>query len=90
MPYRGENTKDWNYSLVVLLFKKGGKTKIIISRLKRKLEFNQSIKQATFRRNFSASDHILTLLRTLTEKYAEYNIPLYLAYVELEKAFGTI
>ena len=64
-------------------------TKIIITRMENKLEQYQTIEQAGFRKNFSTSDHILTL-RTLIEKCTEYNLPLYLAFVDYEKAFDSI
>jgi len=64
-------------------------TRIITSRLENKLEHFMNCEQAGFRKNFSTSDHILTL-KTLIEKVTEYNLPLYLAFIDYEKAFDSV
>lgn len=49
----------------------------------------QPVEQAGFHKRYSTSDHLLTM-RTLTEKANEYHLPLFLAFVDYEKAFDSI
>lgn len=64
-------------------------TKIITNRLTNKFDEYQPVEQAGFRRGFSTIDHLQTV-RTLIEKSTEYNVPLYLAFVDFHKAFDSI
>lgn len=64
-------------------------TKIVNNRLHKKLEFYQSIEQASFRPCFGTNDHLLSL-KTIIEKTVEYNRPLVLIFVDFRKAFDTI
>ncbi|XP_060530472.1 uncharacterized protein LOC132704478 [Cylas formicarius] len=99
---------DWKNALVVLLFKKGDKTKlsnyrpisllsvmykvfikIITERLTNKLDSYQPKEQAGFRRGFSTLDH-LQVVRTVIEKTNEYNIPIWVAFIDYEKAFDSV
>lgn len=63
--------------------------KIITNRLSTKLDFYQPTEQAGFRKGYSTIDHLHTV-RTLIEKCTEYNVPLYLAFVDFKKAFDTL
>lgn len=63
--------------------------KIILGRVSAKLDENQPMEQAGFRRNFSTIDHIHTL-KQLIEKYNEFNKTLYVAFIDYAKAFDCI
>lgn len=87
---KGDITNIENYrpiSLLTHLYKL--LTKIITNRLTNKLDFYQPPEQAGFRKGYSTIDHLQTI-RNLLEKATEYNIPLYLAFIDYEKAFDTI
>uniref|UniRef100_A0A6G5AC50 Putative endonuclease-reverse transcriptase n=1 Tax=Rhipicephalus microplus TaxID=6941 RepID=A0A6G5AC50_RHIMP len=64
-------------------------TKVIASRVKKTLEFNQSKEQAGFRTGYSTIDHIHTINQVI-EKCSEYNQPLYIAFIDYEKAFDSV
>lgn len=57
--------------------------------LTNKMDNYQPVEQGGFRKSFSTSDHLLTI-RILIEKSNQYNLPLYFAFVEYEKAFDTL
>ena len=61
-------------------------TKIITTRLEKKLDENQPREQAVFRSKYSTTDHI----NQLKEKCREYNIPLCVAFVDYEKSFDSV
>ena len=61
-------------------------TKIITTRLEKKLDENQPREQAGFRSKYSTTDHI----NQLKEKCRKYNIPLCVAFVDYEKAFDLV
>ena len=66
-------------------------TKIITTRLEKKLGENQPREQAGFRSKYSTTDHIgLHAINQLEEKCREYNIPLCVAFVDYEKAFDSV
>lgn len=64
-------------------------TRIISNRLELILNNEQPIEQAGFRKNYRTTDHIQTLTM-LIEKCKEYNIPLYLGILDMEKAFDSV
>ena len=64
-------------------------TTVIGSRMRNDLDSNQPVEQAGFRRSFSTIDHIFTI-NELTQKSQEYNFPLYLAFVDYQKAFDSV
>ena len=67
-------------------------TKIITTRLEKKLDENQPREQAGFRSKYSTTDHIHAIHK-LKEKCREYNIPLIplcVAFVDYEKAFDSV
>ena len=64
-------------------------TKIITTRLEKKLDENQPSEQAGFMGKYSTTDHIHAI-NQLKEKCREYNIPLCVAFVDYEKAFDSV
>ncbi|CAH2092926.1 unnamed protein product [Euphydryas editha] len=62
---------------------------IINRRISETLEKRQPIEQAGFRKGYSTIDHIYTL-ELIIEKYQENRRPLYLAFIDYQKAFDTI
>ena len=64
-------------------------TKIITTRLEKKLDENQPREQAGFRSKYSTTDHIHAI-NQLKEKCREYNILLCVAFVDYEKAFDSV
>lgn len=63
--------------------------RVITKRITTKLDFYQPREQAGFRTGYSTNDH-LQVVKTLIEKCVEYNKPLFLVFVDYEKAFDTI
>ena len=62
---------------------------IIHSRMKKKTEEILSESQAGFRPGRSTADQLFSL-RQITEKYNEIGKPLYLCYIDYQKAFDTV
>ncbi|GBP39241.1 Retrovirus-related Pol polyprotein from type-1 retrotransposable element R2 [Eumeta japonica] len=62
--------------------------KIILKRMEGKLDEQQPI-QAGFRRDYSVLDHIHSV-RQIIEKYREYQLVYYLAFVDYSKAFDSL
>ena len=60
-------------------------TKIILSRLEKKIDENQPREQAGFRSKYSTTDRTHAI-----NKCREYNIPLSVAFVDYEKAFDSV
>lgn len=87
---KGDKTDLENYrpiSLLNHLYKLF--TRIITTRLEKKLDFYQTREQAGFRSCFGTNDHLQTI-KLLIEKTVEYNRPLVLAFVDFHKAFDSI
>ncbi|CAH2096381.1 unnamed protein product [Euphydryas editha] len=61
----------------------------ILSRITAKIDENQPVEQAGFRKGYSTVDHI-HVLESILEKYKEFQRPLYLAFVDYQKAFDSI
>ena len=64
-------------------------SRIVLSRLIAVLEKDLRPQQAGFRPGRSCSDHIVTL-RQILEQSKEWNTPLYINFIDLEKAFDSI
>ena len=62
---------------------------ILLQRTIRTLDFHQLREQDGFRAGYSTIDHIY-VVNQLQEKANEYNMPLYFAFVDYEKAFDSI
>ena len=64
-------------------------TRVILNRIQKSLEFELSKEQASFRGGFSTIDHIHTL-KQLMEKCREYQIPLFIDFIDYKKAFDSV
>jgi Reverse transcriptase (RNA-dependent DNA polymerase) len=87
---KGDTEDLKNYrpiSLLPILYKVF--TKILSNRLETVLDENQPREQAGFRRGYSTMDHI-QVVREIIERYQEYKLPLYLGFIDYEKAFDSI
>uniref|UniRef100_F1KYC2 LINE-1 reverse transcriptase n=1 Tax=Ascaris suum TaxID=6253 RepID=F1KYC2_ASCSU len=64
-------------------------SEVLCKRLQQQIEQKQDVEQAGFRPGKSTIDqiHVLTML---IEKTREYNLPLYLLFVDYEKAFDSV
>lgn len=86
---KGNKTDLKNYrpiSLLTHLYKILTK---VLNRLTNKLDFYQPPEQAGFRKSFSTMDHLQTI-RSLIEKTTEYNMTIYIAFIDYEKAFDSL
>uniref|UniRef100_A0A914XM98 Reverse transcriptase domain-containing protein n=1 Tax=Plectus sambesii TaxID=2011161 RepID=A0A914XM98_9BILA len=64
-------------------------TRILTERIRVILNAAETDEQAGFRRTFSAIDHI-HVNKELVQKVTEYRLPLYMAFVDYEKAFDLV
>lgn len=64
-------------------------SKIILDRITMVLDDNQPKEQAGFRKDFSTVDHIHTI-KQIIEKYQEYRLQYYIAFVDYNKAFDSL
>lgn len=64
-------------------------SKIIKGRIYDQLDSKQDREQAGFRRKYSTMDHIFTL-NQLIEKTKEYDLKLFLLFIDFQKAFDTV
>ncbi|EYC25145.1 hypothetical protein Y032_0012g1725 [Ancylostoma ceylanicum] len=87
---KGDPTELRNYrpiSLLSVIYKL--LTKVISKRIEDMLDAEQPREQAGFRKNYSTIDH-LHAVNELIERSSEYKIPLYIAFIDYEKAFDTV
>ncbi|CAH2103521.1 unnamed protein product [Euphydryas editha] len=89
--YKKGNPKDIsNYrpiSLLPSLYKLF--SSIIEKRISQVVDSKQPMEQAGFRKGFSTIDHIHTL-EQIIEKYQEFRKPLYICFIDYQKAFDTL
>ena len=64
-------------------------TNLILQRIKGTLNQECSREQAGFRKSYSTIDHIHSI-RQIIQKHHEHKIPLYLLYIDFEKAFDSV
>jgi len=64
-------------------------SRMLGERLQEAIMQNQSVDQAAYRKSFSTEDHLLCTT-LLIEKCNEFNIPVWMALVDFEKAFDTV
>ena len=64
-------------------------SKILTTRITKKLDFYQLEEQAGFRCGYNTMDNILTM-RVLIEKATEYQMPLWYAFIDYKKAFDSV
>ncbi|WP_265430092.1 RNA-directed DNA polymerase, partial [Klebsiella pneumoniae] len=87
---KGDNKDLKNYrpiSLLSFIYKLF--TKVIVNRINASLDFQQPREQAGFRKGYSTLDHIHTINQVI-EKSAEYTKPLYMVFIDYEKAFDSV
>ena len=64
-------------------------SRMLCGRLGQRINAEQSVDQAAYRKGFSTEDHLLTPA-LLLEQCAEWNIDLWIGLVDFEKAFDTV
>ena len=64
-------------------------TKVMANRMSSVLDEAQTADQAGFRRKFCTTDHIFTVNHVI-QNCKEYNIPLYMMFIDYRKAFDSI
>lgn len=87
---RGDHAEPGNYrsiAILPILYKLF--TKIVCNRIRVHIEANSRVDQAGFRRGFSTEDHIFTIIN-LMEKMSEFQLPLWIAAIDFQKAFDTV
>lgn len=90
IPKKGDITKCDNWRGITLLsIVSKVLARIILGRIKPLIELQLRKEQAGFRENRSCIDLINTL-RIIIEQSAEWQSPLYLAFIDFEKAFDSI
>lgn len=90
IPKKGDLTLCGNWRGITLLsIASKILTKVILNRIQSVVDERLRKEQAGFRRNKSCVDMINTL-RIIIEQSAEYQTPLYLTFVDFEKAFDSL
>ena len=90
LPKKGDLSKCSNWRGIMLLSVPGKVlARIILERLKEALDERLRPEQAGFRQGRSCIDHIATL-RIIIEQSLEWQSPLYMTFVDFEKAFDSV
>ena len=90
IPKKGDLSRCGNYRGITLLSIPGKiLNRIILNRIKDKVDPLLRDMQAGFRKERSCTDQIVTL-RIILEQSAEWNTPLYINFVDFEKAFDSL
>ncbi len=90
LPKKGDLSRCENYRGIMLLSAPGKVlNKILLQRLKAKVDNKLRDHQAGFRAERSCTDQIATL-RIILEQSKEFNSPLYSVFIDFEKAFDSL
>lgn len=90
LPKKGDLTLCNNWRGIMLLSVPSKiMTRIILDRLKSAIDEKLRTEQAGFRQDKSCTDHIATL-RIIIEQAIEWQTPLYVTFVDFERAFDSI
>ena len=90
LPKKGDLQQCNNYRGIMLLSVPGKVlNRVILERLKTAIDSKLRDEQAGFRSNRSCTDQIATL-RIIVEQSLEWNSPLYINFVDYEKAFDSL
>ena len=90
LPKKGDLRECSNYRGIMLLSVPGKVfNRILLERIKEAVDPKLRDQQAGFRRNRSCADQIATL-RIIVEQTSEWNSPLYINFIDYEKAFDSV
>ena len=90
LPKKGDLRDCSNYRGIMLLPVPGKVlNRVILERMKETVDTKLRDQQAGFRRNRSCTDQIATL-RIIVEQSLEWNSPLYINFIDYEKAFDSV
>ena len=90
LPKKGDLSNCNNYRGITLLSVPGKVfNRVILNRMKNTLDPELRDEQAGFRQNRSCTDQIATL-RIIVEQSLEWNSPLYVNFIDYEKAFDSV
>lgn len=90
IPKKGDLSQCYNYRGIMLLSVPGKIfNRILLERIRRAVDPQLRDEQAGFRPNRSCVDQIATL-RIIVEQSLEWNTPLYINFVDYEKAFDSL
>ena len=90
LPKKGDLADCSNYRGIMLLSVPGKVlNRVLLERMKEAVDPKLRDQQAGFRRNRSCADQIATL-RIIVEQSLEWNSPLYINFIDYEKAFDSV
>lgn len=90
IPKKGDLSNCQNYRGIMLLSVPGKVfNRVLLERIKAAVDSRLRDQQAGFRKDRSCTDHIATL-RIIIEQSTEWNSPLYVNFIDYEKAFDSI
>jgi len=90
LPKKGDLSQCGNWRGIMLLSVPSKVlTRVILERLKEALDKKLRTEQAGFRQDRSCTDHIATL-RIIIEQSMEWQSPLYMTFVDFERAFDSV
>ena len=64
-------------------------TRIVLARVQKTLEENQSVCQAGFRRGYGTTEHLQTITQIM-EKAHEYRMQIYMVFIDYKKAYDSV
>ena len=90
LPKKGDLRDCSNYRGIMLLSTPGKVlNRILLERMKEVVDPKLRVQQAGFRRNSSCADQIASLC-IIVEQSLEWNSPLYISFIDYEKAFDSV